>query len=79
MIQPEATNGAVAKSKFSAPSNAAIATSRPVLSRPSHSSTTRLLKSFKIKVRCALQGQVLNKLYVVEKSMEQLPVRILRY
>ena len=53
MIQPEATKGAVAKPNSSAPSKAAMATSRPVFNCPSHSNTTRLLKSFKINVCCA--------------------------
>ncbi|MND86954.1 hypothetical protein D3C80_789370 [compost metagenome] len=53
MIQPEATRGAVAKPNSSAPSKAAIATSRPVFNCPSHSNTTRLLRSFKINVCCA--------------------------
>ena len=53
MIHPEATSGAVAKPNSSAPNKAAIATSRPVFNCPSHSKTTRLLKSFKISVCCA--------------------------
>ena len=43
----------MAKPNSSAPSKAAIATSRPVFNWPSHSKTTRLLKSFNSKVCCA--------------------------
>ena len=48
-MQPEATNGAVANPNSSAPKSAAIATSLPVLSWPSHSTTILLLKLFKTK------------------------------
>ncbi len=44
MMQPVATSGAVAKPNSSAPSSAAIATSRPVLSWPSVSTAMRLLR-----------------------------------
>ena len=50
IIQPEATNGAVANPNSSAPNKAAMATSRPVLSWPSHSKTTLPRKSFNNKV-----------------------------
>ena len=53
IIQPEETNGAVAKPNSSAPSKQAIATSRPVFSCPSHSKTILLLKLFKTNVCCA--------------------------
>ena len=46
MMQPRATSGAVAKPNSSAPSSAAMATSRPVLSWPSVSTTMRLRRSF---------------------------------
>ena len=52
-MQPEATNGAVENPNSSAPSKQATATSLPVLSCPSHSTTTRLLRLFKTKVCCA--------------------------
>ena len=41
MMQPETTSGAVAKPNSSAPSSAAMTTSRPVLSWPSHCTTIR--------------------------------------
>ena len=53
MMQPEATKGAVAKPNSSAPSNPAMATSRPVFSCPSHSTTILLLKLLSTKVCCA--------------------------
>ena len=46
MRQPIATSGAVAKPNSSAPSIQAIATSRPLISLPSVSSTTRLRSPF---------------------------------
>ena len=46
MMQPSATSGAVAKPNSSAPSRAATATSRPVLSWPSVCSTTRERRLF---------------------------------
>ena len=49
-MQPEATNGAVENPNSSAPSKQATATSLPVLSCPSHSTTTRLLRLFKTSV-----------------------------
>ena len=42
MMQPSATSGAVAKPNSSAPSSAAMTTSRPVFSWPSVSTTMRL-------------------------------------
>ena len=53
MIQPEAIKGAVEKPNSSAPSKAAIATSRPVFIWPSHSITTLPRKSFITSVCCA--------------------------
>ena len=41
IVQPRVTSGAVAKPNSSAPSSAAMATSRPVISLPSVSSRTR--------------------------------------
>ena len=52
-MQPDATKGAVEKPNSSAPNKHAIATSRPVLSCPSHSKTTLFLKLFITKVCCA--------------------------
>ena len=45
MMQPSATSGAVAKPNSSAPSSAAMTTSRPVFSWPSTSTTMRLRRS----------------------------------
>ena len=53
MIQPEATRGAVENPNSSAPKRHATATSFPVLSCPSHSSTTLLLKLLITRVCCA--------------------------
>ena len=52
IMQPIASNGAVAKPNSSAPSNAAMATSRAVNSLPSTSTTIRLRKLFNTKVCC---------------------------
>ena len=52
MMQPSVTSGAVAKPNSSAPSIAAITTSRPVLRPPSVCSTTRLRRSFSTSVWC---------------------------
>ena len=52
MMQPVATSGAVAKPNSSAPSSAAIATSRPVLSWPSVSTAMRLRRLFSTSVWC---------------------------
>jgi len=50
MTHPIVTSGAVAKPNSSAPNNVAMARSLPVMSLPSVSITTRLLKSFMINV-----------------------------
>ena len=50
MTQPMVTSGAVAKPNSSAPSIQAMATSRPVISLPSVSSTTRERRPFWISV-----------------------------
>ena len=52
MMQPMTMMGAVAKPNSSAPSSAAITTSRPVLSWPSASTTMRLRRSFSSRVWC---------------------------
>ena len=52
ITQPIVTSGAVAKPNSSAPSIAAIATSRPVISLPSVSRITLLRRSFLINVWC---------------------------
>ena len=52
IMQPMVTRGAVAKPNSSAPRRAAMATSRPLMSLPSVSMTTRLLKWFCISVWC---------------------------
>ena len=52
MMQPSATSGAVAKPNSSAPSSAAITTSRPVLSWPSVSTTMRLRRSLSTSTWC---------------------------
>ncbi len=46
MMQPSTTSGAVAKPNSSAPSSAAMTTSRPVLSWPSHSTAMRERRLF---------------------------------
>ena len=50
MTQPIVTSGAVANPNSSAPSIAAMATSRPVISLPSASRITLFLRSFIISV-----------------------------
>ena len=50
MTQPIVTSGAVANPNSSAPSIAAMATSRPVISLPSASRITLFLRSFMISV-----------------------------
>lgn len=52
MMQPDTTSGAVAKPNSSAPSSAAIITSRPVLSWPSTWTTIRSRKPFSSNVCC---------------------------
>ena len=51
-MQPDAINGAVEKPNSSAPNNAPITTSRPVLSPPSTWTDIRDLSLFFIKVWC---------------------------
>ena len=53
ITHPSVTSGAVANPNSSAPSMAAMATSRPLISFPSVSSTTLFLKSFMIRFWCA--------------------------
>ena len=50
MMQPSVISGAVAKPNSSAPEQHGIATSRPVISCPSHSTTIRLRRSFSTSV-----------------------------
>ena len=50
IMQPMATSGIVAKPNSSAPSRAAMATSRPHMSLPSVSTTTRLRKPLRKSV-----------------------------
>jgi hypothetical protein len=50
IMQPMQTSGAVAKPNSSAPSSAAIATSRPLISFPSVSSDDAALRPFSISV-----------------------------
>ena len=50
MMQPIVTSGAVANPNSSAPSSAAMATSRPVISLPSVSTITRLRRLLSINV-----------------------------
>jgi hypothetical protein len=50
IIQPRVTRGAVENPNSSAPSRAAMAMSRPVLSCPSVSTTMRLRRLFKTRV-----------------------------
>ena len=52
MMQPIATSGAVEKPNSSAPSSAAIATSRPVCSLPSVCTRMRLRRSFITSTCC---------------------------
>ncbi len=52
MMQPEATSAALAKPNSSAPSSAAMATSRPVLSCPSVSTRMRPRRSFITSICC---------------------------
>ena len=52
MMQPETTSGAVAKPNSSAPSNAAMTTSRPVFSWPSVCTTMRSRSPFSSNVCC---------------------------
>ncbi len=52
MMQPMATSGPVAKPNSSAPSRAAMTTSRPVFSWPSVSSRTRLRRLLRTSVWC---------------------------
>ena len=52
MMQPMVTSGAVAKPNSSAPNKAAMATSRPVLSCPSVSTTMRLRRLLITSVWC---------------------------
>ena len=52
MMQPTATSGAVAKPNSSAPNNAAMATSRPVFSCPSVSTTMRERRLLMTSVWC---------------------------
>ena len=52
MMQPIATSGAVAKPNSSAPSNAAMTTSRPVFSWPSVSTTMRRRRLLSTSVWC---------------------------
>ena len=52
MTQPSAISGAVAKPNSSAPSKAAMATSRPVFNWPSVCSTTRERRLFITSVWC---------------------------
>ena len=56
ITQPMVTSGAVAKPNSSAPSIAAIATSRPVISLPSVSIRTLLRSPFKIRVWCVSES-----------------------
>ena len=53
IIQPMVTRGAVAKPYSSAPRRAAMATSRPLMSLPSVSRTTRLRRPFSTRQRWA--------------------------
>ena len=50
IMQPSVTRGAVANPNSSAPRRDAMATSRPLMSLPSVSRMTRLLKWFRISV-----------------------------
>ena len=50
MMQPRVTSGAVAKPNSSAPSRAAMTTSRPVFSWPSTSTMIRLRRLFSTRV-----------------------------
>ena len=52
IVQPSAISGAVAKPNSSAPSIAAMATSRPVISLPSVSMRTRLRSPARTRVWC---------------------------
>ena len=56
MTQPKVTSGAVAKPYSSAPSSAAIATSRPLINLPSVSMRTLFLSPFMIRVWCVSES-----------------------
>ena len=56
MMQPMAISGAVENPNSSAPSSAAMATSRPVCSLPSTCSRTRLRRSFSTSTCCVSES-----------------------